>query len=68
MSSKKDDWICMVCKGPLGYEPNFCCDGHMCGCRGLPTEPPICSKECYETWENGTPEEKQQYLSNAGIT
>jgi len=24
------------------YKPKFCCDGFMCGCRGLPIEPPLC--------------------------
>jgi hypothetical protein len=67
--SSKPEWICMVCKGPLGYEPPMCCSdtSGMCGCRGLPTVHPICSKECYKKWEEGTPQEKQEWLSNVGI-
>jgi len=43
---------CLVCSGPMpeDYEPEFCCSGRDCGCRGLPTEPPICSKKCGEKW------------------
>lgn len=31
-----------------GFEYKGCCDGRECGCMGLPIEPCICSKECYE--------------------
>lgn len=24
------------------YEPEFCCNGHMCGCYGYPTNPVFC--------------------------
>lgn len=61
------EYICMVCKGPLGYTPQFCCNAYDCGCQGKPVEPPICSKECYEKWEQGTPEERKQYLENVGL-
>lgn len=27
------------------YEPEYCCDGRMCGCMGRPINPPICD-EC----------------------
>ncbi len=27
--------------------PKMCCDGRECGCMGMPTEPPVCSEECY---------------------
>lgn len=38
---------CVVCEKPVkDYEPVYCCDGHMCGCQGLPIEPPLCSDEC----------------------
>lgn len=63
----KPEWICMVCKGPLGYTPSMCCDGNMCGCRGLPTGPPICSDTCYAKWELATPEEGRGYLKNLGL-
>ena len=29
----------------------MCCDGYMCGCMGLPIEPPICkSEKCYNIY------------------
>ena len=37
---------CEICNTPITV--NLCCDGHECGCRGLPIEPPICSEECYD--------------------
>ena len=41
------DCKCVVCgKEVKGYEAQFCCSGRECGCRGLPIEPPLCSKEC----------------------
>lgn len=40
---------CFVCgNAVLDYEPQMCCDGHMCGCLGLPIEPPLCSVTCTE--------------------
>lgn len=55
--------LCMVCKGPLGYEPDYCCNDLFCGCRGLPTEPPICSEECYSKWQNATDEQRKEFLN-----
>ena len=26
------------------YEPQMCCSVSDCGCRGLPSEPPLCDK------------------------
>ena len=28
-------------------ELTMCCSGRECGCMGMPTEPPVCSIECY---------------------
>jgi hypothetical protein len=40
---------CMICKEKyFGPEPIRCCDGRQCGCMGLPIEPFICSRVCYE--------------------
>lgn len=40
---------CIMCDAPVDdYEPQMCCDGHMCGCMGMPIEPPLCSIECTE--------------------
>jgi hypothetical protein len=29
---------CMICNEELGYEPQMCCSGFMCGCGGRPIE------------------------------
>ncbi|GKU79316.1 hypothetical protein L3i20_v237130 [Paenibacillus sp. L3-i20] len=38
---------CKKCKEVDIPEPQFCCIGIMCGCMGLPIEPPFC-KGCWE--------------------
>jgi hypothetical protein len=41
------DTPCYVCQKPVtDYEPEMCCNGECCNCRGLPIEPPLCSEEC----------------------
>lgn len=43
------EYTCEMCDKPLpDYEPQYCCSGHECGCHGMPTEPPICSDECWD--------------------
>jgi hypothetical protein len=38
---------CFVCEKPVvGFEPEYCCSGQMCGCMGMPIYPPLCSQEC----------------------
>lgn len=38
----------MVCGHEFEWpEPQMCCDGRECGCRGLPVDPIVCSEECY---------------------
>ncbi len=38
---------CLICMKPVdNYEPEYCCNGHECGCRGYPTNPCVCSREC----------------------
>jgi len=45
----KSSWKCIICGLELSdYEPQYCCDGIMCGCMGMPTEPPVCSQECFD--------------------
>lgn len=40
---------CMVCEKEFwGKEPTMCCSGRECGCMGMPTEPVVCSEECYD--------------------
>ena len=51
-SNKKPNYNCFICKTTLTdkemnewYDTgDYCCDGYMCGCRGEPTDPPICVK------------------------
>lgn len=46
---------CMYC-GELvpGAIPKYCCTGSQCGCMGLPIEPIVCSKGCYEMLTSST--------------
>jgi hypothetical protein len=52
------DYDCMMCHKPLAddYDPQMCCSGYDCGCRGQPTNPPICSDACWDALmkRNGT--------------
>jgi hypothetical protein len=43
---------CMICNEELGYEPQMCCSGFMCGCGGRPIDPSICSNECFDILEH----------------
>lgn len=45
-----DTDYCEMCDKPLGRKVSTCCDGSMCGCMGHPTEPPVCSDECYDAY------------------
>ena len=35
--------LCVYCNRyvPL-WEPKYCCNGDMCGCQGMPIDPPVC--------------------------
>ncbi len=46
------DWKCLICGGEVPYEPEMCCDGRDCGCRGMPIDPPICGDRCWKKWVN----------------
>lgn len=53
-----NDYKCEVCGTPVkNYNPKFCCSAFDCGCHGLPTEPCICSNEC---WDKLTDRRKYQ--------
>lgn len=40
---------CMVCGATfMGPKPQMCCSGRDCGCMGMPIDPIVCSKECYD--------------------
>ncbi len=44
------DYRCLNCGEslPEDWDPKYCCDGLECGCMGLPTEPQVCSQECWD--------------------
>jgi len=37
---------CEICSAEI--EIQICCNAFDCGCGGRPTEPPVCSNECYD--------------------
>lgn len=47
--NEMNKYDCMVCgkELPETYTPAMCCDGRECGCMGQPTNPPVCSADCY---------------------
>lgn len=46
---KHSNVSCMACGRPFnGKLPRMCCDGYMCGCMGMPTEPVVCDEKCYD--------------------
>ena len=45
----EEKYYCEVCgKELIDYNPQFCCNAFDCGCQGKPTNPPICSNECWD--------------------
>ena len=48
---------CLICGKEI--EVQVCCSGGDCGCMGQPTEPPVCSSECYDIWEERRNKEHQ---------
>jgi len=59
---------CLICQKPvLDYEPEYCCSGRDCGCRGQPMEPCICSSECEDAVYKHIGEEFDQRRILAGI-
>lgn len=40
---------CMNCGEKFfGQDPQYYCNGNMCGCMGQPIEPVVCSEKCYD--------------------
>jgi DNA-directed RNA polymerase subunit RPC12/RpoP len=39
---------CAICDTEIEVE--MCCSGYMCGCMGMPVDPPVCSDECYDKY------------------
>jgi hypothetical protein len=54
----KEKGFCEVCGTEI--EIKMCCSGHMCGCYGLPVDPPVCSGECYDTFMSKEYQDKKQ--------
>ena len=51
---------CDICKTEI--EVQLCCSGYMCGCMGLPTEPPVCEKqECWDKWLKDREEKRKKW-------
>ncbi|MNW37050.1 hypothetical protein D3C74_140810 [compost metagenome] len=55
---------CINCGTLTDYEPEYCCEGRECGCMGLPIEPPICSKECWDQAINGVSSREENAEKN----
>jgi len=40
---------CLICEKIVkDYDPKMCCSGQECGCMGMPTNPCVCSNECFD--------------------
>lgn len=39
---------CAMCDTEI--EVQMCCSGYMCGCQGMPVDPPVCSNKCYDDY------------------
>lgn len=53
-----------ICEGPdctIEITVTMCCgdSSGMCGCRGLPIEPPFCSNECWDAWNKAQDEKRE---------
>jgi len=60
--------ICLICDKPVPrYKPEFCCSGNGCGCMGQPTEPCVCSDQCYDALMAGIGKTLEQRRIDAGI-
>lgn len=60
----KEKGFCDVCG--IEIEINICCNAYDCGCMGLPTEPPVCSLKCYNTFFSK--EYREEKTKNKQIT
>lgn len=49
---------CEVCGTEI--DVIICCSGRECGCMGEPSEPPVCSDECYDEFMNKINSQKGQ--------
>lgn len=61
--------VCLICERPVpGYVPEYCCDGHECGCMGRPINPCVCGTACYEALMAGIGMSFEVRRVAAGIT
>lgn len=59
---------CLICGTEVhDYDPMMCCSGKDCGCMGMPTNPCVCSPECYEALIKGIGKTYEERRINAGI-
>ena len=59
---------CLICGRPVAdYDPMYCCSGADCACRGMPTNPCLCSKECGDALFGGIGKSYEQRRIDAGI-
>ena len=59
---------CLICGRPVpDYEPDYCCDGIECCCKGMLTEPCCCSKECEDAVFNHIGISYEERRKKAGI-
>ena len=56
--------FCDICGNDI--EVTMCCSGHDCGCMGMPTEPPVCSKECFDKYVEKYSKLKDDARTNKG--
>lgn len=50
---EETDLNCMYCNVQFkGSKPKMCCSGVDCGCMGMPIDPVVCSKGCYDMLTN----------------
>lgn len=63
MTTSDNFHTCLICQKPVpDYEPQMCCSGRECGCRGQPTEPCLCSKKCGDAlFDVGGPDPRGDY-------
>lgn len=59
---------CLICGKPVAnYEPEMCCSGDECTCRGEPMNPCTCSAECETALFDGIGKSYDQRRIDAGI-
>lgn len=61
-------WNCLICGKPVtDYEPEMCCGGKECICRGQPMNPCVCSDKCSDALFDGIGKTYDERRIAAGI-